>query len=149
KLVLTAGGQKQYIYHTPYRGYMSTMDERVHFGLGHAVRVDSLEVIWPDGRSQLLTDLDVDRIVTLKQGDATPKVSGAGCQVSVCLPRNPTPDPRHLVFQPMDARRALRYRHQAGTRVDYSVQPLLPYMLSSHGPPLAVGDVNGDGLDDV
>src|SRR5438874_3282884 len=98
KLVLTAGGQKQYIYHTPYRGYMSTMDERVHFGLGHAVRVDSLEVIWPDGRSQLLTDLDVDRIVTLKQGDATPKVSRAGCQVSVCLPRNPTPDPRHLVF---------------------------------------------------
>src|SRR5947208_3205082 len=66
QLILTAGGQKQYIYHSPYRGYMSTMDDRAQFGLGQAGRVDSLEVIWPDGRYQLLTDLDVDRILTLK-----------------------------------------------------------------------------------
>jgi len=136
KLILTAGGQKQYIYHSPYRGYMSTMDDREHFGLGHAGRVDSLEVVWPDGRSQLLTDLDVDRMVTLKQRDATTKVSGAGAHGM-------------RLFQPADARRALKYRHQRGSFVDYSVQGLLPYMLSSQGPPIAVGDVNGDGLDDV
>src|SRR5229473_2805567 len=70
KLILTAGGQKQYLYHSPYRGYMSTMDDREHFGLGRAKRVDSLEVIWPDGRYQLLTDLDVDRMMTVRQGDA-------------------------------------------------------------------------------
>ncbi len=151
KLILTAGGQKQYLYHSPYRGYMSTMDDREHFGLGSARRVDSLEVIWPDGRSQLLTDLDVDRMVTVKQGDATPKRAGARCQVAGCLPRHPTPipDTRRQIFQPMDARRALKYKHQEGTFDDYSVQPLLPYMLSRQGPPLAVGDVNGDGLDDV
>ncbi|PYP71577.1 MAG: hypothetical protein DMD36_03630 [Gemmatimonadetes bacterium] len=149
KLILTAGGQKQYLYHSPYRGYMSTMETLEHFGLGQAGRVDSLEVIWPDGRYQLLTDLDVDRILTLKQRDATPKVSGAGCQVSVCLPRHPTPDPRHLVFQPTDPLRALKYRQQVGTFVDYEVQPLLPYELSRQGPPIAVADVNGDGLDDV
>src|SRR5207249_7544474 len=78
KLILTAGGQKQYLYHSPYRGYMSTMETLEHFGLGHARRADSLEVNWPDGRYQLLTDLDVDRILTLKQRDATPKVTGAG-----------------------------------------------------------------------
>src|SRR5256886_8611743 len=71
KLILTAGGQKQYLYHSPYRGYMSTMDDREHFGLGRAKRVDSLEGIWPDGRFQLLTGLAVDRIVTLRQGDTT------------------------------------------------------------------------------
>ena len=49
----------------------------------------------------------------------------------------------------MAARRALRYKHQAGTLLDYNAQPLLPYVLSSQGPPLAVADVNGDGLDDV
>src|SRR5437667_10306291 len=53
------------------------------------------------------------------------------------------------VFQRMAARRALRYKHQAGTLLDYNAQPLLPYVLSSQGPPLAVADVNGDGLDDV
>ncbi len=77
-MVLTAGGQKQYLYQSPYRGYMSTMDDRAHFGLGAATRVDSLEVIWPDGRRQLLTDLDVDRMLTVRQGDAKREVSGVG-----------------------------------------------------------------------
>jgi hypothetical protein len=51
-------------------------------------------------------------------------------------------------FQPLDAR-GLKYKQAATTQVDYGVQPLLPYNVSSHGPALAVGDVNGDGLDDV
>ena len=141
QLILTAGGQKQYLYHSPYRGYMSTMDDREHFGLGRARRVDSLEVTWPDGRSQLLTELDVDRMVTVKQ------VSGPGCRVSSkCAPRPPTPDPRHQPFHPLAA---LPYRHQPASPVDYEVQPLLPYEPSRHGPPIAVADVNGDGLDDV
>ncbi|OLE58331.1 MAG: hypothetical protein AUG74_17190 [Bacteroidetes bacterium 13_1_20CM_4_60_6] len=137
-LILTAGGHKQYLYHSPYRGYMSTMDDREHFGLGRAKRVDSLEVIWPDGRYQLLTRLDVDRMVTVRQRDGTRSLRGRDT--------SRIPQPVSRVFQPV---RAIRYKHQAGSFVDYTVQPLLPYMLSSQGPPLAVGDVNGDGLDDV
>ena len=147
-LILTAGGQRQYLYHSPYRGYMSTMDDREHFGLGRAKRVDSLEVIWPNGSHQMLTDLGVDRMVTVRQSDAK-HVSGVRCRVSSCHPGHLAPDTVHRAFQRTDAHHAPTYRHQAGTFVDYSVQPLLPYMLSRHGPPLAVGDVNGDGLDDV
>ncbi|MEJ2240327.1 MAG: CRTAC1 family protein, partial [Gemmatimonadales bacterium] len=73
KLILTTGAQKQYIYHTTYRGYISTMDDRIHFGLGAAQLVDSLEVEWPDGRYQLLTDLQVDDVLTVRQQDATEK----------------------------------------------------------------------------
>jgi len=137
RLILTAGGQKQYIYHSPYRGYMSTMDDRAHFGLGRVTRVDSLEVIWPDGRYQCLTGLDIDRLLVVKQADATEKRPGP-----------PSPNAKH-VFEPLESRRRLAYKHQPGTPMDYSVQPLLPYMLSSQGPPVAAGDVNGDGLDDV
>src|SRR6266540_3699539 len=144
QLILTAGGQKQYIYHSPYRGYLSTMDDRAHFGLGRATRVDSLQVTWPDGRYQLLTGLDVDRMLTVRQGDA--RRNGATSTNLHNLDNlHNLPGP----FHPVDARRALTYRHQPGTLVDYGVQSLLPYMLSSHGPPLAVGDVTGDGLDDV
>ncbi len=132
-LTLTAGGQKQYLYHSPYRGYLSTMEGPEHFGLGHARRVDSLEVIWPDGRSQVLTDLDVDRMVTVKQGSAVVR-------------QHLTPDTRHLPFQPLHS---LHYAQPQGSFVDYEVQPLLPYEPSRQGPPVAVADVNGDGLDDV
>src|SRR5687767_2998895 len=138
KLTLTAGGHKQYIEHTPYRGYMSTVDDRVHFGLGRAGRVDSLEVLWPDGRYQVLRNLDVDRLLVVKQAEATEKKPPA--------PPAPSGSQR---FAPIDARRALAYKHDAGTQMDYSVQPLLPYVISRQGPSLAVGDVNGDGLDDV
>src|SRR5205807_7116952 len=97
KLILTAGGQNQYLYHSPYRGYMSTMDDREHFGLGRAKRVDSLEVIWPDGRHQLLTDLAVDRMLTVRQGDARKK--GATSPTSTNLHNLP-----NLLqpFQPVD-----------------------------------------------
>jgi len=136
KLILRAGGGRQYIYQSPYRGYMSTMDDRAHFGLGSLTRVDSLEVIWPDGRYQLLTDLDVDRFLVVKQSEATEKKRTDSAPI-----RNP-------VFRPLTPP-GLTYKHQAATLVDYGVQPLLPYMISSHGPPVAVGDVNGDGADDV
>ena len=138
-LILTAGGQRQYLYHSPYRGYLSTMDDREHFGLGRASRVDSLQVIWPDGRYQLLTGLDSDQILTVRQRDAIHRTAATSTNL-----HRPPP-----TFRAPDARHVLRYRHKPGSFVDYSVQPLLPYMLSRHGPPLAVGDVNGDGLDDV
>src|SRR2546430_17449654 len=77
-------------------------------------------------------------MVTLRPGDASPT-----------SPTSPNlPNLLHR-FQPMDPRRALKYRHQTGSSTDYSVQPLLPYELSAQGPPMAVADVNGDGLDDV
>ncbi len=136
-LILTAGGKKQYLYNTPYRGYMSTMDGRAHFGLGSARRVDSVEVEWPDGRYQLLTGLDVDRLLVVKQSDAKEKKRAAA------------PQARGHLFDSVDPASGLKYLDQSVTRMDYNIQPLLPYTLSSHGPPLAVGDVNGDGQEDV
>src|SRR5213596_1938679 len=138
QLVLTAGGQKQYLYQSPYRGYMSTMDDRAHFGLGRAGGVDTLDVTWPDGRHQLLTDLAVDRTLILKQRESA--TNGATSKTSTNLHQPP---------QPFQQTHALRYHHQASTRVDYKAQPLLPYEVSSQGSPLAVADVDGDGLDDV
>jgi hypothetical protein len=137
QLTLSAGGAKQHVYYAPYRGYMSTMDDRAHFGLGRARQVDSLEVEWPNGRYQLLTHLDVDRLVIIKQSDATHRRR----------PDSEHPSRAHW-FQPWN-RPPLEHRHSAPPQTDYSVQPLLPYALSSHGPPLAVADINGDGLDDV
>ena len=136
-LVLTAGGEKQYVYQSPYRGYMSTMEDRAHFGLGKSTRADSLEVFWPDGRYQLLTAVKADTLVVLKQAAATERKT-----------RDVKPAPNRI-FEPADAKHALTYANHPSSQVDYAVQPLLPYMISRRGPALATADVNGDGLEDV
>lgn len=132
-VVVTAGGQKQYLYHSPYRGYLSTMDDREHVGLGRATRIDSLEVVWPDGRYQLLTGLDVDRMLTVRQTDA----------------RKGGPPPTSTNLHHFHPQQLVHYKHTVRTYPDFEIQPLLPYELSKQGPPLAVADVNRDGLDDV
>ena len=132
-LILTADGRRQYLYHSPYRGFMSTMDDREHFGLGTSTIVDSLEVIWPDRRSQVLTNVAVDRMITLRQRDASTNL------------HQPSPTSTTF-FQPAPAP---RYAQALPASPDYEVQPLLPYEPSRQGPPLAVADVNGDSLDDV
>ncbi|HZI40191.1 MAG TPA: VCBS repeat-containing protein, partial [Gemmatimonadaceae bacterium] len=135
-LTVWTGGQQQAIYATPYRGYMSTVDDRPHFGLGRHASVDSLVVVWPDGRSQTLTNVPADHELVVRQSAAAarPKTQ---------------PDSAHRSFQPLDAARRPTYVQRVSSLIDYNVQPLLPYLISRHGPPLAVGDVNGDGLDDV
>jgi hypothetical protein len=138
-LVVTAGGQRQYLYYTPYRGFMSSMDDGAHFGLGKAKRVDSLQIVWPDGRYQLLTNLDADRRIAVKQSDAREKRRGD------LRPGLAADQP----FVPLDSASGLAYVHQASNLVDYGVQALLPYMPSRQGPALAVRDVDGDGFDDV
>ena len=133
---LTAGGTHQYLYNSPYRGYLSTVDHRLHFGLGAAERVDSLHVLWPDGRVQVLTDLPVDTVLVVRQQDA---------DTAAVWPAPPVPRP----FRTLQPELAPRYEHTASQYVDYRIQPLLPHMLSRHGPALAVGDANGDALDDL
>ena len=134
-IAVFASGQKQYIYQTPYRGFMSSVDDRAHFGLGRATVVDSLEITWPDGRYQRLTNVAVDREIVVRQVDAKEHRPPAG--------------EAHPLFALADPARAISYKQSFDNLMDYSVQPLLPYMVSRHGPPLAVADVNGDGLDDV
>ena len=140
KLTLTSEGQKQYAYQTLWRGYMSTVDQRIHFGLGISEVVDSLEVLWPDGRTQLLTNIKADQQITLDYKNA---------ESSDSLRRWKTPV-KNQVFHTSAPQQRISHTHQMDLdKVDYEIQPLLPYQISRQGPPLASGDVTGNGLDDV
>ena len=139
QLVVTADGKKQYLYASPYRGFMSSMDHRLHVGLGRATQVDSLEVYWPDGRYQLLTQVPVDRLITVNQG----ATSRAGTR------SNPVRRQADRSWFEQVHLSGLSYKQAEGFPPDFSIQPLLPYVISAHGPAIAVGDVNGDALDDI
>src|SRR4029077_13607653 len=71
KVVVNEGGKTQMLEQYPTRGFQSSVDPRLHFGLGTSTQIDSLIVTWPDRRIQVLTNVAVDRALTLAQRDAT------------------------------------------------------------------------------
>ena len=146
KVVITQKGEKQMVEQMPTRGFLSSVDPRPHFGLGASSRIDSLTVIWPDRRFQTLTNLEGDRILTLWQKDALGSYRYPNSKA-------PTPIARGQLgavpmFTDVTARSGVDFKHEEDTFYDYNREPLMPHLLSTEGPRLAVADVNGDGLDD-
>jgi len=131
-----AGGRLQLLEQTPTRGFQSSVDPTLHFGLGAATRVDSLLVVWPDRRYQVVRDLAADRLVVVAQDSARGRF-------------DQRPDAARPLFVDVSDRAGLDVVHRENDFVDFQREPLIPHMLSREGPALAVGDVNGDSLDDV
>ena len=131
-----AGGKQQLYEHYPFRGYLSTDDARAHFGLGTAAQVDSIRVQWPDGKSQLLTNIKADQAVTISYKDAMEMKKASSKPVSVPL------------FTDASKRYNIKYKPKERDFVDYNIQPTLPHKLSQYGPGIAVGDVDNNGFED-
>src|SRR5882762_2800727 len=136
KVMIAAGGTHQLVEVMPTRGFESSVDPRAHFGLGATSRVVSLIVIWPDRRSQVLENVAADRIITLSQSDARSYP-----------PIRPSAHPP--LFSDITDRLPISHKHAENAFFDFGREPLMPHLLSTEGPALAVGDVNGDGRDDI
>ncbi len=136
-LRLYYGGGKQQLYeHQPCRGYLATVDAKAHFGLGAATAVDSLRVRWPDGRTQLLTNVPADQTLKISSRDAVGN--------RAANPQVPSPP----VFALAADRYGIAFKHEEKDAIDYNIQATLPHKLSQFGPGIAVGDVDGNGYDD-
>jgi hypothetical protein len=137
KVNISIEGKKQYARMQPYRGYESSVSQNIHFGLGQAGQVDTLEIYWPDGYFQRLTDIKVDTMITLSYDNSAPEIS-----------KNPQPLNDSREFTNVTDAWNIHYKHEENTYNDYKREPLLPHMLSRLGPGIAVGDVNNDGRAD-
>ncbi len=135
KIRLRTGGNTQTHEHTVYRGFQSTVEPAIHFGLGPVTAVDSVEITWPDGRYQLLRHVKADQVLTLQYRNAGERPS----------PAAPTPAP---LLAEVSTTLGIDYAHRENGFVDFKGKPLLHQQYSRNGPGLAVGDVNGDGLED-
>ena len=71
---MTAGARRQMQDVVAVKGYLSQADPRVHFGLGRAAVVDSVEIRWPDGSRQRLENVPVDQVLTVVQEKEKPEV---------------------------------------------------------------------------
>ena len=153
RVELTHAHQVQVVEQTPTRGFLSSVDPRLHFGLGSSARIDTLTVIWPDHRFQTLTNVDGDRILTLSQKDALetyryPAAASKAAGSATPGIAAPASAPGAPMFSDVTAKSGVDFKHKETPFYDYHREPLIPHLLSTEGPRLAVADVNGDGLDD-
>jgi len=65
---LTAGGRTFVDQVTSGSSYLAQHDMRVHFGLGSATKADRLEITWPDGRVDVMENLPVNHVITVREG---------------------------------------------------------------------------------
>lgn len=134
KIYVWQEGSMQFNYFSPYRGYLSTVEHVLHFGIKDA-QVDSINIVWPDGKIENIKSVAPKQVITLDYKNA-----GDGKQTENTIIRE-------SLFTPV-FNSGIAYKHKEDEFTDFKLQPLLPHMHSRDGPGLAVGDVNGDGYDD-
>ncbi len=130
-------GRKEFYEHTPYRGYLSSVEPVAHLGLGNARTIKNLKVTWPGGRVQILPSVNADQTIMVKAVDAQLSTTNAISSVSKTL------------LQDVTADLGITYRHEERDIIDFNGQKTLLHKLTEYGPALAAGDVNGDGLVDI
>ncbi len=137
RITIWVDGHLQYQEVTATRGFQSASDVNLLFGIGLAPKVDSMEVVWPDGRRQLKSDVSLEEPLALSYETAHP----VGKSAAVLAKAAP-------IFQDVSDSLKLSYKHFENNYSDLNKEVLMPRLLSREGPPIAVGDVDGDGLND-
>lgn len=138
-------GAKAYVFHRGHlqyqqlmltRGFQSSMEPKLHFGLDTLSAIDSILIVWPNQQYQILKNIPANQPLTVFLKDA-----------SGLFNYNTSFKPAKEVFTPADL--ATPWKHNENEFSDYNVQYLIPHAQSTRGPKIAVADVNGDGLDDL
>ena len=135
KVTLFYNNQKQFAEFTPYRGYQSTVDKTLHFGLGKVDKIDSIKVSWTNGKTTILKNIEVNQTVKVSPNDKS-----LDRRLEVARPIT------EQLFQSINL---FNYTHQEDIQIDFNTQALLPHQHSKVGPCMVVGDVNNDGLEDI
>ncbi|OKS86807.1 VCBS repeat-containing protein [Mucilaginibacter polytrichastri] len=130
---------KHQVYeNTPYRGYLSSIQNVAHFGLGKITKVDSVVICWPNLKKQVLTNVRVDQLLQVN-------IANAHTSYNWDKPVKTS----SALFTEITSSAGIHYKHDEEEFIDFNIQKLLPHKLSEYSPGLAVGDMDGNGLDDI
>lgn len=117
------------------RGFQSSVDPSIIFGLGKVGTIKELKVIWPDGSITQKNNIAVNQTLQLDQNEATV--------------RENTVEEIATLFTEITQDSLVTFNHKENRFIDFERELLLPHMLSTQGPKLAISDINGDGLEDI
>ncbi len=131
-------GKHQVYENTPYRGYLSTMQPIAHFGTGDSQVLDSIVIKWPNGKKQTLNEVKTDQTLTVNISDAKEPYSWKLFQITEAS-----------LFREITRDANITGKHKDFEHIDFNIQTTLPHKLSEYCPALAVGDIDGNGLDDI
>lgn len=131
-------GKKQVWENSPFRGYLSTIEDIAHFGLGKITAIDSAEIIWQNGKRQVIHDIQADKLIIADIKEAKETFSYAH-------PAKTT----NALFSEVTRSVNINYTQKETDFVDFNIQKLLPHKFSEYGPALASGDIDGNGFDDI
>ncbi len=137
QVTITAGEQLFYQELVTSKGFQSSVDDKLHFGLGALKKVDQLFIQWPDGTTSLVKDIVTNQLLTFDQKEAV-----ADYQSPLALSQAP-------ILQRVTDNPPIDFQHQENTYSDFNRDRLLYQMVSAEGPKIAKGDINGDGLEDI
>ncbi|MCK0144553.1 VCBS repeat-containing protein [Arenibacter sp. F26102] len=136
QIQITAAGNTQYYQHYLSRGYESSIDPIIHFGLGKTQKIDLLQVKWPDGGYEELRDISANQLIELDQLKSEIKDSPGKDNGKIKM------------FLELTDSLGTSFAHREDNMVDFKLQPILPHMHSRNGPGIAISDVNIDGRED-
>jgi enediyne biosynthesis protein E4 len=135
KITAFAGSDRFFQEYQPVKGYMSSVDPRIHFGLGNHQILDSLEIQWPDGQFSLMKNVDANQLLLLNQENSVKK-------------ENKQPE-KHSSPLFTQATQPFPTTHRESDFIDFDRDRLRFWMISNEGPKGTKADINGDGLEDL
>lgn len=135
---LYQGTHRQVYEHNPVRGYLSSVQPNPHFGLDTISVLDSVRIKWPDGHLQVLRNVAANQLLIVKQSEANQLYNWYKPVVA------PAP-----LFTDITSITGISYVQQENDFIDFNIQKLIPHKMSEYGPALAVGDLDGNGTDDL
>ncbi|MBD0833412.1 VCBS repeat-containing protein [Aestuariibaculum sp. TT11] len=137
KVLLEYDGAKQFQELTLTRGYQSSVEPFLNFGLGKYAKVDKATIIWPDGKQEIKEHITTNSIVEVNYNDAVYK--------TITTSKD---NKSNYKFTNVTARSGVNFKHEENIYDDFKEEPLLPHKTSQFGPGIAVADINKDGRED-
>lgn len=143
KIILKQTAQKQMLEQYLTRGFESSVSPVLHFGLGSDTIVPEIDVIWPDGKEQVMTNVNANKRITLYYKDADRMHDFTYTAPSLFSDITKSINLNHKHEEDL-----IRNNDRDNMISHKQSENLLPHKMSDLGPPMAVGDVNKDGLED-